>query len=89
MSEDSKTKGMDEKRKERNRNLINRMKSGEDLSLYKSSDTWFPPRPIIQKNVDAVRRLYGKDAISGQEEGSMGSGEDEKGCGDKGDPETD
>ena len=89
MSEDSKTKDEDEKRKERNRSLINRMKSGEDLSLYKSSDTWFPPRPVIQKNRDAIRRLYGETSSSDQEEGSGFAGEVQEGRSGQGEPEID
>jgi hypothetical protein len=34
------------------------MKSGESLWTYDSKASWFPPRPIIEKDQDAINRLY-------------------------------
>lgn len=45
-------------RKARNEQLIRRMKSGEPLWSYDSKASWFPPRPIIEKDPEAIKRLY-------------------------------
>ena len=45
-------------RKARNEQLIRRMKSGEPLWSYDSKASWFPPRPIIEKDPEAIKKLY-------------------------------
>lgn len=45
-------------RKRHNEQLIRRMKSGEPLWSYDSKASWFPPRPMIEKDPDAIKRLY-------------------------------
>jgi hypothetical protein len=50
-------------RKKHNEQLIRRMKSGEPLWSYDSKASWFPPRPIIEKDPEAIKRLY-QDASS-------------------------
>jgi hypothetical protein len=50
-------------RKSHNEQLIRRMKSGEPLWSYDSQASWFPPRPTIEKDPEAIKRLY-KDALS-------------------------
>jgi hypothetical protein len=45
-------------RKARNEQLIRRMKAGEPLWSYDSKASWFPPRPIIEKDQTAIKRLY-------------------------------
>lgn len=47
-------------RKQRNEQLIRRMKAGEPLWSYDSKASWFPPRPIIEKDPEAIKRLYEK-----------------------------
>ena len=47
-------------RKERNGDLIKRMKSGDQLSSFDSHASWYPPRPIIEKDPRAIAELYGK-----------------------------
>jgi len=47
-------------REERNSELLRRMENGEPLSSFNSFSSWYPPRPIIEKNSEAVARLYGK-----------------------------
>ncbi|NRA66271.1 MAG: hypothetical protein HRU19_17425 [Pseudobacteriovorax sp.] len=49
-------------RKERNSDVIRRMKNGDQLSSFNSYSSWFPPRPIISKDADAVKELYGPDS---------------------------
>jgi hypothetical protein len=53
-------------RKRHNEQLIRRMKSGEPLWSYDSKASWFPPRPMIEKDPEAIKRLYaeGSDAQS-------------------------
>ena len=48
-------------RKERNSDVIRRMKNGDQLSSFNSYSSWFPPRPIIEKDAQAVKELYGKE----------------------------
>lgn len=46
-------------RSDRNRNLIQRMKDGEELNQFDAQASWFPPRPIIKKDKNAISKLYG------------------------------
>lgn len=41
-----------------NQGVLERFKRGETLSLLPPSATWFPPRPIIEKDKDAIKELY-------------------------------
>lgn len=59
-------KPSNDSRKKHNEQLIRRMKSGEPLWSYDSKASWFPPRPIIEKDPEAIKRLY-----SGSSEGSQ------------------
>jgi hypothetical protein len=34
------------------------MKAGESLWSYDSKASWFPPRPNIEKDPEAIKRLY-------------------------------
>ncbi len=45
-------------RQEHNRDLIRRMRNGEPLTSFDSQSSWFPPRPIIEKNQKEISRLY-------------------------------
>ena len=49
-------------RLEHNRELLNRMKADETLQSHDSSASWYPPRPVIEKSRDEVKRLYGSGA---------------------------
>jgi hypothetical protein len=55
----------EEKRKAKNEDLIRRMRAGESLALVKQTDTWFQPRPIIQKDQEAIKKLFGNEARNG------------------------
>lgn len=48
-------------RKERNAELLRRMQNGEKLSSFSSLDSWYPPRPIGEKDRQAIQQLYGTD----------------------------
>jgi hypothetical protein len=41
-----------------NKELIERMKSGETLQRYTAQSSWFPPRPMIKKDLKAIETLY-------------------------------
>ncbi len=47
-------------RKERNTDVIRRMRNGDQLSSFNSYSSWFPPRPVVEKDTDAVKKLYGQ-----------------------------
>ncbi len=51
-------------RRERNADLLRRMRNGDQLSSFNSYASWFPPRPIIQKDIHALQELYGDDVVS-------------------------
>lgn len=48
-------------REEHNKDLIRRMRNGEPLTSFNSESSWFPPRPIIEKNTEALSKLYGEE----------------------------
>ena len=50
-----------QKRKIINDDILKRLKAGENLQ-DNATKTWFPPRPINQKDPEAVKKLYGEDA---------------------------
>ena len=50
----------EERRKLRNNNLLGRVMRGEDTALYTHQDTWWPPRPMIEKSKRALQLLFGK-----------------------------
>jgi hypothetical protein len=41
-----------------NKDLIERMKSGDTLQRYNAQSSWFPPRPVIKKDLKAIDMLY-------------------------------
>jgi hypothetical protein len=45
-----------------NIDLIRRMRDGEPLKSFDSRASWFPPRPVIEKDSRAVSSLYGAQA---------------------------
>jgi len=49
-----------EKRKKINEDILKRLKAGEQLQ-DPANKTWFPPRPVIQKDQEHVKQLYGND----------------------------
>lgn len=55
-----KEKTSEKKRKNRNRQIIEKMKRGEDLVAFDAFSSWFPPRPILKKDKKALEKLYGK-----------------------------
>ena len=45
-------------RRQHNSDLIRRMRNGESLTSFDSKASWYPPRPIIQKDKAEMARLY-------------------------------
>ncbi|MCX6128971.1 MAG: hypothetical protein NTX25_07890 [Proteobacteria bacterium] len=60
-------------RRERNSELLRRMRNGDQLASFNSQASWFPPRPIIQKDSLAIQELYGEDVAQLQAEGLNGT----------------
>lgn len=54
-------------RTDRNSELVRRMRTGEQLTSFNSQSSWFPPRPIIEKDQGAIHKLYGKAATALQD----------------------
>lgn len=48
-----------ERRAKENEEIIQRMRNGETHSLIPPAATWFPPRPLIQKDKESIKKLYG------------------------------
>ncbi len=46
------------RRRLHNRKVLKKMEKGEVLSSFNNQSSWFPPRPIIQKDKKAVAKLY-------------------------------
>lgn len=44
-----------------NDDIIKRLRAGESLTSFTPYSSWFPPRPIIQKDPKALASLYGKE----------------------------
>ena len=51
-------KTFDQKRRERNSELVRRMRDGDSLTSFSNASSWFPPRPIIQKDSAEIAKLY-------------------------------
>lgn len=45
-------------RRQHNVELIRRMRNGESLTSFDSKSSWYPPRPIIEKDKAEMARLY-------------------------------
>jgi hypothetical protein len=52
------TKKKEDMRKKHNSDILNKMKDGEALTSFNSMDSWFPPRPKIEKDKELLSQLY-------------------------------
>jgi len=50
-------------RRQHNQELIRKMRNGEPLTSFDSKASWFPPRPIIAKDPEALAQLYGNHVL--------------------------
>lgn len=58
----------EEKRKKRNKELLERMNDPTDpLTSHDATDTFFPPRPLVKKDLGEVKKIFGdiKDGDKG------------------------
>lgn len=55
---DPAVKNIRDLRRQHNQELIRRMRNGESLTSFDSKASWYPPRPIIEKDKEAIERLY-------------------------------
>ncbi len=46
-------------RQKHNLEIIQRMRSGDSLQRYSAQSSWYPPRPVVKKDSDAIQFLYG------------------------------
>lgn len=49
----------EKRRQEHNRQLLEKMVSGEPLWAFDSNASWFPQRPVVKKDPKAIEKLYG------------------------------
>lgn len=50
-----------EKRRKANKSILERFMRGETLATVPPDATWYPPRPIIAKDKEAIKKIYGMD----------------------------
>lgn len=53
-----KSRNASDLRKQHNGDLIRRMRNGESLNAIDSKASWFPPRPVIEKDKSEMARVY-------------------------------
>lgn len=63
---DKKPKDTSGMRKKHNGDLIRRMRNGESLTAIDSKASWFPPRPVIEKDKTEMKRLYTEEVAQNQ-----------------------
>jgi len=56
------TESREEIRKRENRELIRRMRCGEQLWSFDSQASFYPPRPLTKKDPELVKKLFGTQA---------------------------
>jgi hypothetical protein len=45
-------------RSRHNDSVLAKLKKGENLSQHSSMSSWFPPRPIVKKNIGDLNKVY-------------------------------
>ncbi len=50
-----------EKRKKANKSILERFMRGETLATIPQEATWYPPRPVITKDKESIKKIYGVD----------------------------
>jgi hypothetical protein len=53
-------------RKQRNSDILRRMRNNEPLNAIDSRASWFPPRPMIKKDAKEMHRLYNMSFPEGE-----------------------
>ena len=57
----------EDQRKRENDALLEKMRKGESLAIVSVQATWWPPRPIIKKDLVAQKRLFSLVTEEGKE----------------------
>lgn len=53
-------------RRQHNSELIRKMRNGESLTSFDSKASWYPPRPVIEKDKREMARLYDPSMSPGE-----------------------
>ncbi len=56
-----KSKKSSDLREKRNEDILKRMREGDPLTSFDGAASWFPPRPVIQKNSEDMARVYSSE----------------------------
>jgi hypothetical protein len=64
--------GTGKQRRDHNKELLRRMNNGESLTTFSNASSWFPPRPVIEKDRKLMVKLYGETAIEESTEPEKG-----------------
>lgn len=68
-----KSKSQRELRLMRNADILRRMRNGDPLNAVDSKASWFPPRPIIKKDLVEMARLYSDAPMVAKDQWSKAS----------------
>ena len=66
------------RRDKRNKDIVSRLKRGESTRTVPPEATWWPPRPIIKKDPEAIKRLYNSDPIDSPKQPTLKLVDDEE-----------
>lgn len=51
---------LETRRKKNNQDIVKRMREGDSLTSFNSVGSWFPPRPVIKKDKNAMFKIHKK-----------------------------
>lgn len=54
-------------RKKHNKEIIAKMVRGDDLHAYSAEDSWYPERPVIEKDQKIMNKLNRKNKVKKEE----------------------
>ena len=60
-------------RSDHNKDILKRLEEGASLKSYDSESSWFPPRPLIEKDEQAMARLYNEEQGSQKKKKFVGA----------------
>jgi len=58
MTDSKSKKNQKDLRLQRNADILRRMRNGDPLNAVDSRASWFPPRPLVKKDLVEMARLY-------------------------------
>lgn len=62
---DALVKNVSQIRRQHNSELIRKMRNGESMTSFDSKASWFPPRPVIEKDKREMARVYDAPTTAG------------------------